>query len=770
MSALDALAAGFEAPPVASRPWAFWFLNDATPLAELTEQLDAFAAAGFGTVCPCARIGLAESIGYLTPAWWELMRGVVAHCATLGLRVVLYDEASYPSGAANGQVVAENPEYASRCLVRARAEASLDEGEVAYLRPNLGRELWSRRVATVVRGADGVRRLVDADEAGLIRVSAAEHGVGTVAAEAFFDAPSGGTIRGAHVWQDDESPLAPASADLMNPDAVAAFRRLTHDAYAEHVGAWFGSTIVALFTDEPAPLGRGPRPGALAWTPGLEADLAQASGLPLEEVLRDLGDAFVPAAALHALHEQVVAQRVATVYHGAQRAWCDAHGLALTGHPERPDEVAALEAFTWPGQDTVWRWVLPGETALHGEESAGPRTASSAAVLRRLADPTDVVPVVNEVYGAYGWRLTLDEMKWLADWLAVRGTSAFLLHALFASVRGNRAFESEPDLGLANAWWPHLPRFLTYLARMSLLGEALVESPAVAVAVLGDRVPVEEVAPLYERQIGFVYAGPDALATGAFGAVVCRPDDAEAVRAAAPRATVVVAGSDGWLDALASCGPQVLRGDRSTLRVRAGRLPGTDARLLTNEGEDPLVLDLHGTVWDAWTGELRTVDGPTELPRRGSLWLTGPVPGVALSAASGDGTARTDAMTQGGGVPLDPWATQPAAPAGDWTDDPAWETFAGAVTYVTGFELAEPTGLLLDLGAVGDNADVTLNGTEVAALLWAPYRCAIPATATRRGRNELRVRVTNSSANRWEGALRPSGLMGPVTLSVDALR
>ena len=44
---LTELAARFAAPPVESRPWAFWFLNDDLPTAELLAQLDAFAAAGF---------------------------------------------------------------------------------------------------------------------------------------------------------------------------------------------------------------------------------------------------------------------------------------------------------------------------------------------------------------------------------------------------------------------------------------------------------------------------------------------------------------------------------------------------------------------------------------------------------------------------------------------------------------------------------------------------------------------------------------------------
>lgn len=759
MTSLDRLAAGFASPPVASRPWAFWFLNDDTPLAELTAQLDAFAAAGFGTICPCARIGLSDAIGYLTDAWWELMRGVVAHCASLGLRVVLYDEASYPSGAANGLVVAQNPEFASRCLVRATASADLTAGSIAYLRPHLGRSLWDRRVATVLTDAGGVRHLVTPDAAGLVRVAASEHGVGPVSVDAFFDAPSGGTIRGAHAWQDDESPLAPASADLMNPDAVAAFLRLTHDAYAEHLGPWFGDTIVALFTDEPAPLGRNPRPGAIAWTPGLETHLAAAAGAEPDAVLVDLADAFTPDTAMHALHESVVADRVATVYHGAQRAWCDAHQLALTGHPERAGEMAAQRTFSWPGQDTVWRWVLPGGTALAGPESTGPRTASSAAVLRRLADPTDAVPVVNEVYGAYGWRLSMDEMKWIADWLTVRGTSAFLLHALFASVRENRAFESEPDLGLANAWWPHLPAFVAHLARQAVLSEALLETPAVAVAVVGDRAPADAVAPLYTHQVDFVYAGLDALATLPVETIVCLPQDAAAVRAAAPRRHVLVAQGQGWWADLPSAGPAVVSGRRADLRVRAGRLGDTAAVMVTNEGEQPLTLAATGAAWDPWSGSITAITGPLVLPRRGALWLTASTPTTA--------TAMPPAPRPGAAVRLAPWASD-GAPLGDWTSDPAWETFAGAATFSTSFHLAEPADLLLDLGGVGDNADVSVNGAPVADLFWAPYRCPVPADATRAGRNTLAVRVTNSSANRFEGALLPSGLLGPVTLHLAA--
>lgn len=731
---LDALAERFAAPPVEARPWGFWFLNDDTPVDELLAQLDQFAAAGFGTICPCARVGLAEDSGYLTDAWWDLMRRIVAHCASLGLRVVLYDEASYPSGAANGAVVAENPEFASRCLVPARVEVDLAPGEVRYARPTLGRSLWNRRVATVVTTASGTH-LVTPDAAGLVRLDAATLGPGRVRVESFFDCPSGGTIRGAHAWQDDGSPLAPAAADLLNPDAVASFLRLTHDAYAEHLGPWLGDTIVALFTDEPAPLGRDARPDGIAWTPGFEHDLVATAGVHVDEALRHLPELFIPGSTWHGHHERALADRMRRVWFDAQRAWCDEHGIALTGHPERPDEVAALGAFTWPGQDTVWRWVLPGETALHGPESAGPRTAAGAAILRGV--PT---PVVNEVCGAYGWGLTLDEVKWLLDWLAVRGTTDFLLHALFASVRGNRAFESEPDLGLHNAWWPHLPQVLAYAARLSTLNAALVERPRVAIVVEGDRAPADAVAPLHTHQVGFVHATEADVAEHAFEHVVRLPTP-----------------PGRWWEALPSSAPPVLSGSREDLRVRQGWFGDVEARLLVNEGEHPIDVGIEGTVWDPWTGRIHAGCGHWTLPRRGSVWVTAVAP-------SGRVTGPPLEWVPGASIELAGWASMPAAPDGDWTTDPAWETHVGTVAYRTTFDLAEPSDLGLDLGMVGDIAEVSVNGTIVAHLFWRPHRCTIPAGVTREGTNSLVVRVTNSSANRWEGALRPSGLIGPASL------
>ena len=60
------------------------------------------------------------------------------------------------------------------------------------------------------------------------------------------------------------------------------------------------------------------------------------------------------------------------------------------------------------------------------------------------------------------------------------------------------------------------------------------------------------------------------------------------------------------------------------------------------------------------------------------------------------------------------------------------------------------TRVLLDLGAVADMADVTVNG-EALGLLWKPpYRVDV-TDALRAGRNELEIAVTNEWNNRIAG-------------------
>ena len=120
-------------------------------------------------------------------------------------------------------------------------------------------------------------------------------------------------------------------------------------------------------------------------------------------------------------------------------------------------------------------------------------------------------------------------------------------------------------------------------------------------------------------------------------------------------------------------------------------------------------------------------------------------------------------------------------------DDPAYRYFSGVSTWAT--ELQVPASALgqslwLDLGQVGDVAEVWVNGTYAGTSWWAPDRVDI-TRAVRAGTNRVEVRVANLWVNRLIGdlqpgaervaetfaptylpdaPLRPAGLIGPVRL------
>jgi hypothetical protein len=108
------------------------------------------------------------------------------------------------------------------------------------------------------------------------------------------------------------------------------------------------------------------------------------------------------------------------------------------------------------------------------------------------------------------------------------------------------------------------------------------------------------------------------------------------------------------------------------------------------------------------------------------------------------------------------WSEQPL---GSWTAlDRAW---SGDATYektvnLAADELADGRRLILDLGDVRDVAHVSVNGTPVGRLLWAPYRLDI-TDALQPGSNQIDVTVTNTPANA-HGSAQASGLLGPVLL------
>ncbi|MPY56110.1 glycosylhydrolase-like jelly roll fold domain-containing protein [Streptomyces spongiae] len=191
-------------------------------------------------------------------------------------------------------------------------------------------------------------------------------------------------------------------------------------------------------------------------------------------------------------------------------------------------------------------------------------------------------------------------------------------------------------------------------------------------------------------------------------------------------------------------------------RIVVVRRTAPAAPHLTEATLPVLSVERHG-------GALRAT---VEASSPGSHWLTG-----TYARRTYRGTVRVD-------DPLTPvpvtgdWTltlerdgdTAVTGPLGSWTAHAP--LFSGSGTYTTeiGVDRAHLDGrrVLLDLGDVRDVAGVTVNGTELDPLLWAPFVADVTGLFVP-GRNRLAVRVSNTLSNERKKPL-PSGLLGPVTL------
>lgn len=790
---LETLRQLFIEPPADFGMIPFWFWNDDLADEELLSQIRQFHDAGFSGFIPHARCGLSHRVGYLTPEHFRLLRLVCEEAKCLGMKVVLYDEGSYPSGSARGRVVADAPELAARCLIH--MEEKVHGPARGFWRPDSGRALTDELLSVVAHSQDNpqLRRCIPFDSNG---IACYDLGNGDWQLTACLSVMSGGTIRGVFPEEEDASAFAPPAADILRPEAVQRFIALTYDRFADELGDLFGNPIMAVFTDEPNPMGREPRrgPNPMPYSDGLFDEIAAVWPHDVVQWLPALWFDFGPETeTFRCIYRRTVQQRLEKVYFEPLSIWCADHGLQLTGHPQLSNELRPLRHFHIPGQDIVWRHVVPGWHD-NGPDSVAPKVASSAAILvNRKRSAT-------ELFGAYGWQLTLDEAKWLIDWHLVRGNNTFFPHACFYSVREQRAYESPPDLGIYNAWWPHWSILNQYTRRTSAL--LTVATPVYRVGILVD---VDDVSwraaqALTQQHIGFIFLDEQALesvqlagtklsiAGQSLEAIICdsyepiQPTVRNLLKRYQEAGCLIIEKwtADASARLLSHVEPDIQWLGSGSLRVLRNIINNGEVYYLTNEDESSIsgdiILPYAGKleVWDSLTGIMQTwpseiKQGMTHtqlrLERRQSQFLV-------VSPALPDSTDKLPYFP--GKVVMSipgPWCAYdsedrmvPLPCPGDWAQIPGWELFSGTITFRTAFKNTHGRKpAFLDLGDVGDIAQVYLNGHLLGVRAWAPY-IFTTGNAICHGQNMLEIHITNSSANRYEGIQRPSGLLSEVVL------
>lgn len=598
----------------------FWFLNDRLEAGEIRLQVRAMQAQGVRGFFLHPRQGLAQP--YLAEAFFAALRVAIDEAKACGMIANLYDEYPYPSGVAGGELLLGNPQWWGTALAHDVAEVAggfvrraLPAGQVlcckAFPCRDDGGVDWAggrdlRRFVGVHLGDESFNR------GGLTPYNRKRYFASAPQPVLEVELPAGRwrlvssvqmVISGHKYWD--------RFVDVMNPQAVQAFIRLTHERYRHHFGAEFGRTIRAIFSDEV---------GA-AWSAQLPPRFRHAMGYDLLERLEAVAD---PA---HPDHDAVSADLARVKYQvfcesfeEPVRAWCARNGLAYCGE-KNSFRQAQLAYMDIPGCEPGHTKVgAPAVDTLKAQVRGNARATAAAAYF--YGKPG----ALCECFHSLGWGGTLQDAKQIAENLFLLGITILVPHGFFYSTHALRKHDAPPTFFFQMPYWPYfgllsrrLDKIAAAFAETWIDAGVVVLDPNAGCPNNNDKKVCEALyAALMGRQVEFMIADTDILAAAPVsqGELHCRDLRLRQVlvppmRAPEPALPAVVerlrqhgvdcrmvnsvAEAQAVADELAVSQPSSLsfsveNGDRSRLWMTARRRPGRRVWFLQNLGSAPVIL------------------------------------------------------------------------------------------------------------------------------------------------------------------------------------
>jgi len=392
----------------------FWSWNDKLDPEELRRQIREFHQQGLGGFFMHARIGL--DTPYMSEEWMQAVAACIDEAKKLGMLAWLYDEDKWPSGFAGGLVSGRGGDYNQK-LLRVR-EIPVDWNMREFI-PH------DRSLAVYVVTRKG-RQWLEWKEVTGKALNMSEHR-GKVIVEFFVE-------RSGYI-------------DVMNPKAVEAFIRVTHDAYRERFAEEFGKTVPGIFTDEPSC-----NRHAYGWTEEFPREFLNRRGYDLmlhlpslfyEVSLNGRDWQKVRHDYLRTMTELFVENFTKRVYE-----WCETNGLQLTGHLMAEDTLWSQIAWIGAAMPHYEFMQLPGIDQL-GRNLLTPLTMKQCSSVARQFGRR----VLSEMFGTSGWNASMEDQRWMAEWQFVLGVDYVCQHLCLYSLRGARKRDFPPSFLDHQPYW-----------------------------------------------------------------------------------------------------------------------------------------------------------------------------------------------------------------------------------------------------------------------------------------------------------------------------
>ena len=818
---------------------------------KIPEQIARIRQSGCRALCVEAR----PHPEFCEAGWWRDMDIILDECRKRDMRVWILDDKHFPTGYANGAIEKKYPHLRAWNFFERHIDVmGPAAGNSLLLRPSTEEEQLICAVA--------YRRVPDLEEQKLtgepVVLTGLVHG-GTLT----WDIPDG-CWRVFFVYRTRWG-IHDNYIDLINPESCAVQLEAVYEPHYAHYAKYFGNVIAGFFSDEPqfgnvlngrSIVDLGPYHYAIGH---------EGLGLPYSEKLLEMMSAELGGDATQYLGELwYESEHAPLTRHAYMNAltrlyrdsfsrpvgdWCRAHGVEYIGHVIEDmgthtrmgygtgHYFRALEGQDMGGIDIVLHQVMPGfanyihtatglggaYTPLFFDYVLGKLAASISHQIPRMKGRA-----MCEVFGAYGWGEGATMMKWLIDFLLVRGINHFVPHAFSPEFPDG---DCPPHFGAEG----HDPQFDGFAALMGytnkmahlLSGGRHIASVALLyhaegewMSKFGKSMPDDKPArALYDDHIDFDIVCADTLLENA--AV-----ENGRLRVADETFGALVVPASGFLPqplldklaAFARDGLDIIYVESTPAGVNAAPVPlNALAATVRDKGLAEItfaapcpfvrcyhiVRDGHDVFMffnESYAERART---QVRLPAKGAFARLMLLDGIAESDATDDGTVALDLLPGQSAVLV--FGSDAALPAhteytastvlaptygievADADDLAAFRPYAttnelfnvnapgrlpdfsGKIRYTFSFDADGRRPCALDLGTVGQTARLWLNGHDMGIRIAPPYRFEI-GDFIREGVNEAVVETANTLAQKVRDQftfflqLAPAGLLGPVKL------
>jgi len=374
---------------------------------------------------------------YMSAAYWERVRQTLEFCRANGMKCWIYDEYNWPSGVCAGMLLRDHPEACE---------------EILWMQPT-SEDQTASPLPMEVAESGGVRWGIA--RAAEIRIN----------------------VQGCD-WLN----AVPGYLAVLDKEACRRFIESTHDRYLSEAPEFFPGTIPGFFTDEPGAHTRATGGWiGLPYAPALFAEFETRFGYDLRGRLSDLLVDGPEARRTRCHYWRWAAESFGEAYSAQQRAWCDAHNVALTGHCLGEDSLLthvrmsgdlweALKHFTIPGIDVLANadgFTYPERTSFYGpiDRRAFHLTCKYVHGVVRHSGAREML---SEAYGVCDWGMNLFRQKRGFHYQVALGVTLFNDNSLVTSIADFRKY-SIAGKHFTQPWWRHYRQYADYNARLAAL-------------------------------------------------------------------------------------------------------------------------------------------------------------------------------------------------------------------------------------------------------------------------------------------------------------